>query len=155
MSPAVAAKGSSVPASRPAAPGARDMAYLGPGLTIKGQITGTEDLQIDGTVHGPITLNDKRLTAGHTAQLHSQINAREVVVNGNVTGDLHARERIEIKKTGSVVGNMTTARIVIEEGAYFKGSVEIAKRPEKTEKTEKAVSETGSVSERELAAMPV
>jgi cytoskeletal protein CcmA (bactofilin family) len=86
--------------------------------------------------------------------LHSQITAREVVVNGNVTGDLHARERIEIKKTGSVVGNMTTARIVIEEGAYFKGSVEIAKRPEK-EKAEKGVSEPASVTERELAAMPV
>jgi cytoskeletal protein CcmA (bactofilin family) len=152
MSPA---KGYSVPASRPAAPAARDMAYLGPALVIKGQITGSEDLQIDGTVHGPITLQDKRLTVGHTAQLNSQINAREVVVNGNVNGDLHARERIEIKKTGSVVGNMTTSRIVIEEGAYFKGSVEIARRPEKEKAEVETPSKSASSSERrELAVVP-
>lgn len=126
--PVSPAPGNAIPAARPATPGVRDMGYLGPNLTIKGQISGNDDLQIDGTVLGPITLQDKRLTVGHTATLNSEVNAREVVVNGKVNGDLHARERIEIKKTGSVIGDLTTARIVIEEGAYFKGAVEIARR---------------------------
>lgn len=116
------------PSNRPSSAAARDMAYLGASLVVKGDISGEEDLQIDGTVQGPITLQDKRLTVGRTAHLKSKIVAREVVVFGEVTGDLQARDRIEIKKNGSVVGNLTTARIMIEDGAYFKGAIEIARR---------------------------
>jgi cytoskeletal protein CcmA (bactofilin family) len=112
-------------AVRPNSPTARNSARLGSSLQIKGQITGTEDLQIDGIVEGSISLRGHELTVGSTAQLKSEINAREVVVYGKVTGNVHARDRVDVKKDGSVVGDISTARITIEDGAQFKGRIEI------------------------------
>lgn len=117
-----------VSAVRPSAPMARDLATLGASLTIKGQIIGEEDLQIDGKVEGPITLNGHRLTIGRSAQLHSEVSAREVVVYGKASGNLHARDRVEIKKDGEVHGDIITSRISIEDGAYFKGRIEIERK---------------------------
>jgi cytoskeletal protein CcmA (bactofilin family) len=105
-------------------------ARLGASLDVKGEITGNEDLQIDGTVEGTVQLDDRKLTVGASAKVTADIVAREVVVYGNVKGNLRARDRIEIKKDGSVVGDLTTARIMIEDGAYFKGSIEIDKTGE-------------------------
>jgi cytoskeletal protein CcmA (bactofilin family) len=102
-------------------------ARLGASLHVKGEITGNEDLAIDGTVEGLVQLEDRKLTIGASAKLTADVIAREVVVYGNVKGNLRARDRIEIKKDGSVVGDLTTARIMIEDGAYFKGSIEIDK----------------------------
>jgi cytoskeletal protein CcmA (bactofilin family) len=87
--------------------------------------TGTEDLQIDGRVDGPISLRGHELTVGPTAQLTSEIHAREVVVYGKVVGNLHARDRVDVKGDGSVIGDISTARISIEDGAQFKGRIEI------------------------------
>ena len=103
------------------------VARLGASLHVKGEITGNEDLAIDGSVEGLVHLEDRKLTVGASARLTADIIAREVVVYGNVKGNLRARDRIEIKKDGSVVGDLTTARIMIEDGAYFKGSIEIDK----------------------------
>ena len=100
-------------------------ARLGASLHIKGEISGNEDLHIDGSVEGLVQLDDRKLTVGATAKLTADVVAREVVVYGSVKGNLRARDRIEIKKDGSVVGDLTTARIMIEDGAYFKGSIEI------------------------------
>jgi cytoskeletal protein CcmA (bactofilin family) len=100
-------------------------ARLGASLHVKGEITGNEDLHIDGSVEGLIQLEDRKLTVGASAKLTADVVAREVVVYGSVKGNLRARDRIEIKKDGSVVGDLTTARIMIEDGAYFKGSIEI------------------------------
>jgi cytoskeletal protein CcmA (bactofilin family) len=94
-------------------------------LHIKGEISGNEDLHIDGSVEGLVQLEDRKLTVGASAKLTADVVAREVVVYGSVKGNLRARDRIEIKKDGSVVGDLTTARIMIEDGAYFKGSIEI------------------------------
>jgi cytoskeletal protein CcmA (bactofilin family) len=102
-------------------------ARLGASLHVKGEITGNEDLAIDGSVEGLVQLEDRKLTVGASARLTADIVAREVVVYGNVKGNLRARDRIEIKKDGSVIGDLTTARIMIEDGAYFKGSIEIDK----------------------------
>jgi cytoskeletal protein CcmA (bactofilin family) len=102
-------------------------ARLGSSLHVKGEITGNEDLVIDGSVEGLIHLEDRKLTIGASAKLTADVIAREVVVYGNVKGNLRSRDRIEIKKDGSVVGDLTTARIMIEDGAYFKGSIEIDK----------------------------
>jgi cytoskeletal protein CcmA (bactofilin family) len=113
------------PSSRPAAPVARNLACLGATIEVKGQISGDEDLQVDGKVTGPIQLGSQKLTVGRTGQLNSEISAREVIVYGKVTGNLRARDRVEIKKDGSVVGDITTARISVEDGAYFKGRIEI------------------------------
>jgi cytoskeletal protein CcmA (bactofilin family) len=100
-------------------------------LQIKGHITGTEDLQIDGKVEGSITLRGHQLTVGSAAQLNSEIHAGEVVVYGKVVGNVHARDRVDVKTNGSVVGDISTARISIEDGAHFKGRIEIdpAKSP--------------------------
>jgi len=100
-------------------------ARLGSSLRIKGEISGNEDLHIDGSVEGQVLLGDRKLTVGASAKLTADVVAREIVVYGSVTGSLHAHGRIEIKKDGSVVGDLTTARIMIEDGAYVKGAVEI------------------------------
>ena len=112
-------------AVRPATTSERGTARMGASLHIKGEITGNEDLYVDGSVEGLIQLEERKLTVGATAKITADIAAREVVVYGNVKGNLRARDRIEIKKDGSVVGDLTTARIMIEDGAYFKGSIEI------------------------------
>jgi cytoskeletal protein CcmA (bactofilin family) len=100
-------------------------AYLGPGLKIKGQIIGDEDLKVDGKVEGPISLGEHRLTVGPNAHVVGDIVSREIVIYGDVTGKLRAQDRIEIKKDSSVAGELTTGRIMIEDGANFKGAVEI------------------------------
>src|SRR5882672_6279898 len=102
-----------------------DSGWLGSSLRVKGDISGTEDLLIDGSVEGQIHLDGRKLTVGATAKVMADINARDVVVYGYVKGDIRAKGRIEIKKEGSVVGNLTTAQIMIEDGADFKGSIEI------------------------------
>jgi len=117
-------------------------ARLGPGLHIKGEISGNEDLSIDGSVEGLIQLEDRKLTIGASARVTADVLAREVVVYGNVKGNLRARDRIEIKKDGSVVGDLTTARIMIEDGAYFKGSIEIDKTSDAGESEHKSFART-------------
>lgn len=106
-------------------PLARTLACLGSTIVVKGQISSDEDLQIDGKVEGPISLRGHRLIVGPTGQLNSEISAREVIVYGNVSGNLRATDRVEIKKDGRVIGDISTARISIEDGAYFKGRIEI------------------------------
>jgi cytoskeletal protein CcmA (bactofilin family) len=117
-------------------------ARLGASLHVKGEITGNEDLSIDGTVEGLVHLEERRLTVGASAKVTADIIAREVVVYGNVKGNLRARDRIEIKKDGSVVGDLTTARIMIEDGAYFKGSIEIDKSGDAPGAADKSFSRT-------------
>ncbi|MGA8871448.1 MAG: polymer-forming cytoskeletal protein [Candidatus Acidiferrales bacterium] len=121
------AAGSSVAAAavRPTPPTSRTLACLGASLEIKGKIIGEEDLQIDGKVDGPVSLEGRRLTVGRTGKLNSEISAGEVIVHGTVTGNIRARDRVEIRKDGSVIGDIAAARISIEDGAYFKGRIEI------------------------------
>ena len=106
-----------------------DTGWLGSSLRVKGDISGTEDLLIDGSVEGLIQLEGRRLTVGATAKVTADINARDVVVYGSVKGNVRATGRIEIKKDGSIIGNLKTAQIMIEDGADFKGSIEIDRSP--------------------------
>lgn len=106
-------------------------ALLGANFQVKGEITSDEDLVIEGTVEGLVQLGERKLTLGTTAKVTADIFAGEVVVSGNVKGNVHAKNRIEIKKDGSVIGDLTTAQILIEDGAYFKGSIEIERSTEK------------------------
>ena len=99
--------------------------YLGPGLQIKGEITGDEDLRLDCQVEGLISIGGFRLSVGPSAHVAAEIVAREAVISGEMIGDVRAWDRIEIKKNASVVGDLSTGKIMIEEGAYFKGTVEI------------------------------
>ncbi len=111
--------------------GERTNGWLGSSLRVKGDISGTEDLLIDGAVEGLIQLDGRKLTVGTTAKLTADINVRDVVVYGYVKGNVHATGKIEIKKGGSVNGNLMTAQILIEDGADFRGSIEIDRGAEK------------------------
>jgi cytoskeletal protein CcmA (bactofilin family) len=111
--------------------GDRTSGWLGSSLRVKGDISGTEDLLIDGEIEGLIRLDGRKLTVGTTAKLTADINARDVVVYGYVKGNVRATGKIEIKKGGSVNGNLTTAQILIEDGADFRGSIEIDRGAEK------------------------
>ena len=102
-------------------------AILGKSVIIKGQIHGREDLTIDGEVEGTVELQEHRLTIGPNGKVVATIKAREVVVLGTVHGDIETRDKIEIRKDAKLVGDIRTARIVIEDGAYFKGSVDIVR----------------------------
>ena len=106
-------------------PPARSAARLGASIQIKGEVCGTEDLQIDGIVDGPISLKGHELTVGSSAQLKSEIHAGNVVAYGKVVGNVHSRGRVDIKKDGSIIGDIDSARISIEDGAHFKGRIEI------------------------------
>ena len=110
---------------------ARASSRLGVSIRLKGEISGNEDLYSDGEVEGLIRLDDGKLTVGAAAKLTADIIAREVVVYGKVKGNVRAKDKIEIKKDGSVTGDLTMAQIVIEDGAHFKGSIEIGRRAEK------------------------
>ena len=109
----------------------RVMARLGSSLHVKGEISGNEDLYIDGTVEGLVYLDEQKLTIGATAKLTADIVADEVIVYGSVKGNVRGKGKIEIKKDGSVIGDLTTAQIIIEDGAYFKGSIEIDRSADK------------------------
>jgi cytoskeletal protein CcmA (bactofilin family) len=109
----------------------RVMARLGPSLHVKGEISGNEDLYIEGTVEGLVHLDEGKLTVGVTAKLTADVLAGEVIVYGSVKGNVRGTGKIEIKKDGSVNGDLTTAQIIIEDGAYFKGSIEIEKSAQK------------------------
>jgi cytoskeletal protein CcmA (bactofilin family) len=114
----------------PAAPASR----LSPSLKIKGQITGNEDLLIEGCVEGPISIGQNRLTVGQSGQVTGRLAAQEIIVFGKVVGNQQiAGENVEIKKDASVIGNVTMRRVVIENGASFKGSIEIDQRGQQEE----------------------
>lgn len=103
------------------------VAILGKSVILKGQIYGREDVTIDGEVEGTVELQEHRLTVGPTGKVVATIKAREIVVLGTVQGNIETREKIEIRKDAKVIGDIRTARIVIEDGAFFKGSIDIVR----------------------------
>jgi len=107
----------------------RGPAIIGKSVMIKGQIFSREDLTIDGEVEGSVELHEHRLTVGPHGKLQAGVKAREIVVLGSVHGNVEASDKIDIRKDARLVGDIKTARIVIEDGAYFKGSIDIT-RPE-------------------------
>ncbi len=100
------------------------------GLSIKGEITGREDLFIDGEVEGSIHLTDGNVTVGPKGRVTADIEAREIIVRGKVKGNLHGRERVQISRTGEAAGEISTRRIAIEEGAVFRGKVAVVRGEE-------------------------
>ena len=103
------------------------VASIGKSVVIRGELSGSEDLYIDGQVEGTIELRDHHLTVGPNGRVQANINAKEVVIQGSVKGNVRAIDRVEIRKSGSLTGDMVAARVVIEDGAFFKGSIDIQK----------------------------
>ncbi len=107
------------------APSSSRPTNLGSTVVLKGDLTGSEDLIVEGQFDGTINLREHCLTIGARGQVKAEIQATRVIIEGSVTGNITARERIEIRKTGRVMGDLVAPGIAIEDGAYFKGSIEI------------------------------
>ncbi len=132
---------------------ASDQASISKGLFIKGEITGSESLFIDGKVEGSINLNGNRVTVGRNGQVAASITAREVVVLGKVRGNVTATDRVDIRAEGALTGDVAAARISIEDGAFFKGGIDIRKPGQKANGEAKdAMPETSSSSASASAA---
>ena len=106
---------------------AGDQATIGKGLFIKGEISGSESLFVDGKVEGSINLPGNRVTVGRNGQVAASIAAREIVVLGKVRGNVSASDRVDIRAEGALTGDVSAARISIEDGAFFKGGIDIRK----------------------------
>ena len=102
-------------------------AVLGKSVIVKGQILSREDLTIDGEVEGTIEMQEHRLTIGQNGKVRASVKAKEVIVLGTLHGNVETGDRIDIRKEAKLVGDIRTARIVIEDGAYFKGNVDIVR----------------------------
>jgi cytoskeletal protein CcmA (bactofilin family) len=109
-----------------------EQATIGKSLVIKGEVTGSESLYIDGRVEGSINLAGNRVTVGRNGVVAANINAREIVVLGKVRGNLVASDRVDIRSEGSLTGDVVAQRISIEDGAFFKGGIDIRKPGQKT-----------------------
>ena len=112
---------------RPAENFRAEMAHIGKSVLIKGELSGSEDLYLDGEVEGSVELKQHSLTVGPHGQARANLNAREVIIHGKVDGNVSGEERVELKKSAVVVGDISTQRILIEDGAFFKGSIDIQK----------------------------
>jgi cytoskeletal protein CcmA (bactofilin family) len=102
-----------------------DFAHIGKSVVIKGELSGSEDLYIDGTVEGTIQLQGNNLVVGPNGHVHADVSAKVVVIQGKLEGNIQASERAELRKSAVIVGDIVTQRIAMEDGAYLKGKVEI------------------------------
>jgi len=103
----------------------RDTVNIGKSVVIKGELSGSEDLTIEGQVEGKIELRQNVLTIGPNGQIKAQISAKAIVIQGQVTGDITATERIDIRDNGSVDGDLVAPRVAIADGAHFRGSIDM------------------------------
>ncbi len=131
-SPTYPAEPTPAAAPRNATMNSQDQATIGKSLVIKGEVTGSESLYIDGRVEGSINLPGNRVTVGRNGVVNANINAREIVVTGKVRGNLVASDRVDIRNEGSLTGDVIAQRISIEDGAFFKGGIDIRKPGQKT-----------------------
>jgi cytoskeletal protein CcmA (bactofilin family) len=148
-------------ASAPAAPAAskdlhrpavearsNDVGHIGKSVVIRGELSGNEDLYLDGEVEGNINLRDHKLVIGPNARIKAAISAREVVIHGRIDGNVTASERVELKRSSTLCGDVSTHRIVVEDGAVFKGSIDIKEQREaKTEVRKPAITAPAAVTQ--------
>jgi cytoskeletal protein CcmA (bactofilin family) len=154
MSTPTATSVSETPAAipnRPVATSTADQATIGKSLVIKGEVTGSESLYIDGRVEGSINLSGNRVTVGRNGIVSANITAREIVILGKVRGNLTASDRVDIRSDGSLTGDVVAARISIEDGAFFKGGIDIRKAGQKAN-GEEVKTAAGSTTTSEVAA---
>ncbi|MGH9804798.1 MAG: bactofilin family protein [Candidatus Acidiferrales bacterium] len=137
-------------APAPRALSAKAAARVGRTLSVKGELAGEEDLVVDGEFSGTIELGGHNFTVGAQGRVQADVHAREIVIEGTLRGKLRATERLVIARSGNVVGDLVAARVVIEDGAYFKGSIDIQKPGE-----EKPARAEGSGESFRIAAVPL
>jgi len=112
-----------------------EVAHIGKAVLIKGELSGSEDLYLDGEVEGTIELHQNSVTIGPNAKIRAHVNAREVIIHGKVDGNIHGAERVELKRSAVLVGDIRTQRVAVEDGAFFKGSIDVQRVEGKSEVT--------------------
>jgi cytoskeletal protein CcmA (bactofilin family) len=105
-----------------------ELASIGKSIIINGELSGSEDLTIEGKVDGKIELKDHVLTVGANGRIKAQVSAKSIVVFGQVTGNLTATEKVDIKENGSVEGDVVAPRVAIADGSHFKGSIDMQRK---------------------------
>jgi cytoskeletal protein CcmA (bactofilin family) len=128
--PPPASPASAAPGPRPEASQKteKDIVNIGKSVVIKGELNGSEDLTIEGHVEGTIQLRDHVLTIGPNGKIKAQVFAKSVIVLGEVTGNVTASEKVDIRDNGSVDGDIVSPRVAIAEGAHFRGSVDMQRK---------------------------
>jgi len=137
--PASSPSASSEPpaAPRPAPTSTADQATIGKSLVIKGEVSGSESLYIDGRIEGIVNFADNRVTIARNGSVAANISAREVVILGEVQGNIQCTDRLDIRSEGSLTGDVVTQRISVEDGAVMKGSVQVRAAEHKNDKSHK------------------
>src|SRR5437667_2098695 len=111
-----------------------ELASIGKSIVINGELSGSEDLTIEGRVDGKIELRDHVLTVGSNGRIKAQVSAKAIVVLGQVTGNLNATEKVDIKESGSVEGDIVAPRVAIADGSHFRGSIDMQKKDQPADK---------------------
>ena len=114
-------------------PKSGEFAHIGKSVIIKGELSGSEDLYVDGQVEGSIELQGNSLIIGPNGQVRANVDAKGVVVHGKLEGNIRASEQADLKKSAVAVGDIVAQRVAIEDGAYFKGKVDIQRETAKPE----------------------
>jgi cytoskeletal protein CcmA (bactofilin family) len=117
-----------------------DVGHIGKSVQIKGELTGSEDLYLDGSIEGTIDLRDHSLIIGPNGKIKAGITARDLVVHGRIEGNVTATGRVELRKSCTLIGDVSTQRIVIEDGAFFKGAIDIKENTQNVETRKPLVS---------------
>lgn len=133
-------------------PKTAEFAHIGKSVVIKGELSGSEDLYVDGQVEGNIELSGNRLIIGPHGQVRANVNAKGVIVQGKLEGNIRASERAELAKSAMVTGDIATQRVAIEEGAYFKGKVDIQREGAKTDGVKTASTASSSAAASAVSA---
>ncbi|MDP9269297.1 MAG: polymer-forming cytoskeletal protein [Acidobacteriota bacterium] len=131
-----------------------DVAHIGKSVLIKGELSGSEDLYLDGEVEGNILLRDHNLTIGPNGRVRANIQAKDVVVHGKVDGNVSGTDRVELKRSAVLTGDIATLRIVIEDGAFFKGAIDIKKEGKAEATREKSIATPASYSSGPAPSVP-
>ncbi len=144
--PVRTAKEPTVETSKPAQSHRADVASIGKSVVIKGELSGSEDLYVDGEVEGSIELRGHSLIVGPNGRVRANVHARDIIVHGKLDGNLYGGERVELRKTAVLVGDIVTQRIAIEDGAFFKGGIDIQKADAKPQQSSAAAANGGTAS---------
>lgn len=121
-----------------------DVGHIGKSVQIRGELTGSEDLYLDGEIEGNIDLRDHSLIIGPNGKIKAGISARDLVVHGKVEGNVTATGRVELRKSCTLIGDVSTQRIVIEDGAFFKGAIDIKEKDPKAESRKPVAAAAGA-----------
>src|SRR5271169_2826114 len=113
-----------------------EQATIGRSVVIKGEVSGSESLYVDGRIEGTVNFGDSRVTVGRNGVVIADITAKEVVVMGTVTGNIHCSDRLDIRSEGSLTGDVVTPRICVEDGAVLKGAIEVRADQQQNEKAQ-------------------